>query len=577
MKLVTEFFANVPYIALFAAITIGVWIGKPSFKGISLGSVGGTLVAAVAIGQWHFSIPGPFNDIMFALFIYSIGYVAGPSFVHAFSRKAWRQVAQATFIAATALVTVFVCAYFARLDLGTAAGLASGAVTQSAIIGTAGSAIQALHVSADAKAALADNVTIAYAITYLFGTLGAILMITYVSPLIARQSLRAAAKEIEDQLSGGQPLAAGEFLELAPSVARAYQVSADHQQTLSVAEAAMGPDVAIVRLVRAKIIVDIVADTALQTGDKVLVVGKRDELLKNAGSILGIEITSLAGQAALGESLDVVVTKRHLNHKTIAELPAEVPRASFHGVHLVSITRSGQQMPLHPGTQVHTGDTIRMIGLSGDVERLGKLLGYIEKPSDSTDYVWLGLGIIAGILLGMVHVPIGAGVILSLGTGGGCMFSGLVFGYLRSLRPTFGQLPSSSADFLKNFGLIAFIAVVGLEAGPKALQSVQEHGWTLVYLGAIVTIVPILAAQLFGVYALRGDLKNAQLLAGSIAGGRSCTAALGSVMTVSNSNVAMGTYPVTYTLAQIYLTLFGPIIVSVMATWGTWATAVPIH
>ena len=562
---------------MFAAITLGVWIGRPSFKGISLGSVGGTLVAAVAIGQWHFSIPGPFKDIMFALFIYSIGYVAGPSFVHAFSRKAWRQVVQATFIAVVALLTVLICAYAAGLDIGTAAGLASGAVTQSAIIGTASSAIQALHVSSAVKTSLVNNVAIAYAITYLFGTLGAILMITYVSPLVARQSLRAATKEIEDRLSGGQTLEAGEFLELQPSVARAYQISAANQQPLSAVEKSIGPDVAILRVVRAKAIVDVATDPVLQSGDQVLVVGKRDELLKNAGSVLGSEITSLAGQAALGESLDVVLTKRRLNHKTLAELPRELPRTSFHGIHLVSITRSAQKVPLHPGTEVHTGDTIRMIGLSGDVERLGKLLGYIEKPSDSTDYVWLGLGIIAGILLGMVHVPIGAGVVLSLGTGGGCMFSGLVFGYLRSLRPTFGQLPSSSADFLKNFGLIAFIAVVGLEAGPKALQTIQQHGWTLVYLGAIVTLVPIIAAQLLGVYVLRGDLKNSQLLAGSIAGGRSCTAALGSVMSVSNSNVAMHTYPVTYTLAQIYLTLFGPVIVSVMATWGTWTTTLPLH
>lgn len=577
MKLVTELFAHVPYIALFAAIALGVWIGRPSYKGISLGSVGGTLVAAVAIGQWHFDIPGPFKEIMFALFIYSIGYVAGPSFVHAFSRKAWRQVVQATFIAVVALATVLICAYVWKLDLGTAAGLASGAVTQSAIIGTASSAIQALQVSAATKTELIDNVAIAYAITYLFGTLGAILLVTYVSPIIARQSLVAGAKEIEGRLEGPQTLSSGEFLELQPSVARAYQVSSANQKPISVVEKMIGPDVAVLRIVRAKVIVDITGDPTLQTGDQVLVTGQRDELLKNAENVLGSEITSLTGQAALGESLDVVITNKRLNHLTLAEIPRKVPKATFHGTHLVSITRAGQKVPVHPGTEVHTGDTVRLIGLTGDAERLGKFLGYIEKPSDSTDYVSLGLGIIAGILLGMVHVPIGAGVVLSLGTGGGCMFSGLVFGYLRSLHPTFGQLPSSTADFLKNFGLIAFIAVVGLEAGPKALASIQQHGWTLVYLGAIVTIVPIVAAQLLGVYVLRGDLKNSQLLAGSIAGGRSCTASLGSVMSVSNSNVAMHTYPVTYTLAQIFLTLFGPIIVALMATWGTWTTTLPTH
>lgn len=565
MNPVNNFFSGVPYIALFAVIAFGVWIGKPSIRGVSLGSVGGTLVAAVAIGQWHFAIPGPFKEIMFALFIYSIGYMTGPGFVHAFSRKAWRQVVQASFIAAVALATVLVLAYAYRLDLGTAAGMASGGITQSAVIGTASSAIQALNLPPAAKTALDDNIVIAYSITYLFGTLGAILLVTYASPLIARQTLVAAAKEIEDRVSGAPELSAGQFLELPPSVVRAFRVSAADGKTVSAVEREIGADVAILRVVRGRDVLDISADPTLRGRDQLLLSGRREELLQKATSAIGEEIASLVGQTALGEVLDVVVTNRRFKHLPLSEVGAALKKGSFHGVHLVSITRSGQKVPLGPGAELHMGDTMRLIGLKGNVEPLGKELGYIERPSDTTDYVWLGFGIIVGILIGMVHVPIGAGVTISLGTGGGCMFSGLLFGYLRSWHPTFGELPSATADFLKNFGLIAFIAVVGLQAGPKAFETVREHGWTLVYLGAIVTIVPIVAAQLLGAYVLRGDLKNAQLLAGSIAGGRSCTASLGSVMSVSHSNVSMHTYPVTYTLAQIYLTLFGPLIVAIMS------------
>ena len=271
--------------------------------------------------------------------------------------------------------------------------MTSGAITQSAVLGTASSAIQSLNLPAAVKTTLEDNTVVAYSITYLFGTLGAILMITYVSPFIARQSLAAAAKEIEDQLSGGADMASGQFLELPPSVARAYQVSTAAGQRLSAIEQAIGPDIAILRVVRAKIIVDISADPALQDGDQVLVTGKRDELLKQAATVIGGEITSLAGQAALGELLDVVVTNKRMNHKTLAEIPKEMPKASFHGIHIVSITRTGQKIPEHPGTEIYTGDTIRLIGLSGDAERLGKLMGYIEKPSDTTDYVWLAVGL----------------------------------------------------------------------------------------------------------------------------------------------------------------------------------------
>ena len=567
---------SVPYIALFAAIAIGVWIGKPSFKGVSLGSVAGTLVAAVAIGQWHFAIPGPFKAIMFALFIYSIGYVAGPSFVHAFNKKAWRQVVQATFIAAIALATVLILSYVYKLDLGTASGLASGAITQSAVIGTASGAIQSLDLPSATKTALEDNIAIAYSITYLFGTLGAILLITYVSPFIAKQTLVAGAKELEDRHRVGEmKISTGQFPELPGTVARAYTVSFGDKKRVSTIEQSVGPDVAIVRVVRAKVVIDLTADPVLQAGDQVLVVGKRSELLQGMETHVGPEISSLAGQAALGESLNVVVTNKKLNHKKLSEITDILPKGSFHRIHLASITRAGQAVAILPGIEVHTGDTMKLIGLAEDTERLAKQIGYIERPSGSTDYIWLSLGIIAGILIGLVHIPIGAGVKIALGTGGGCMFSGLLFGYLRSLHPTFGQLPTATANFMKNFGLIAFIAVVGLSAGPKAFATIQQQGWTLVYLGAIVTIVPIVAAQIFGAYVLRGDLKNSQLLAGSIAGGRSCTAALGSVMTVSNSNAAMLAYPVTYTLAQIYLTLFGPVIVAIMSSWGQWAVTLP--
>jgi AspT/YidE/YbjL antiporter-like protein len=336
-------------------------------------------------------------------------------------------------------------------------------------------------------------------------------------------------------------------------------------------EAHRGPDVAIIRVLRAKAVIDPTTDPVLHTDDQVLVVSKRSELLQRVETIVGSEIASRVGQAALGESVNAVVTNKRLKHKTLAEIADVFPKESFHGIHLASITRTGQTVPILPGTDIHTGDTLRLVGLADHTETLVKLIGYCEKPSDATDYVWLSAGVIVGILIGLVKIPIGAGVRIALETSGGCMVAGLLFGYLRSLHPTFGQLPSSTADFMKNFGLIAFIAVVGLSAGPKAFVTIQQQGWTLMYLGAIVTIVPIVAAQLFGAYVLRGDLKNSQLLAGSIAGGRSCTAALGSVMTASGSNAAMLTYPVTYTIAQVYLTLFGPVIVAIMSSWGPWA------
>nr|WP_294548869.1 aspartate-alanine antiporter [uncultured Rhodopila sp.] len=561
---------SVPYIALFASMAAGYWIGKFSWKNISLGAVAGTLLAAVIIGQFDFAIPGPFKSIMFALFIYAIGYQAGPAFFHSFNKSAWREVVLATFLAGAALATVLACAYFGKLNLGLAAGLASGALTQSAVIGTAQGAIAALPLPAEIKATLDSDVAIAYAVTYLFGTFGAIMLVAYGTPLIARQSLKAGSQLVEAQLSGGNSnLKPGEFFELAPYVARAIAVEAGAGKSVSALERIIG-DVAITRVVRNEHATDVAGDTVLAEGDQVLVLGNRQDVVEKATTAIGHEIPTLSGISAVGDALDVVVTNKALKGKKLSELPSVLGAKALHGIHILSLTRSGQRAPLLPNTQIVIGDTLRLVGISSDVYAVSRKIGYPEVDADKTDYVWLALGIAVGILIGLITIPLGP-ISLSLGTGGGCVFSGLIFGWLRSRDPVFGQLPSATAGFLKSFGLCAFIGVVGLEAGPRAIATLAHSGPAILLFGVIVTVVPIIATQIFGAYVLRGQFTNSALLAGGLAGSRSCTASLGAVIPISGSNAAMLTYPVTYTLAQIYLTLFGPLIVAIMHGWGGFA------
>jgi len=381
---------TVPYIALFAAIGIGVLIGKPSFKGVSLGPVAGTLIAAVVIGQWHFDIAGPFKAVMFALFIYSIGYVAGPGFVHAFSRKAWRQLVQATFIAAVALGTALGLAYVYKLDLGTAAGFTSGAVTQSAIIGTASGAIQGLNLPAATKTALEDNIAIAYSITYLFGTLGAILLITYVGPLIARQTLVAGAKALEDRDRGGaSKFEDGTFPEFPPNVERAYTTSIGGKRPVSAVERAIGPGVSVIQVMRAKAAMAMAGDLILLDGDEVLVEGPRAAIVQKAATVIGPESSALTGTEPVGESLNAVITNRALNHKTLAGCKEALPPGSFHGIRVTGLIRTGQSVAILPVTELRTGDTVTLTGTKELTETLGKLIGYIEKPASGTDYIWM--------------------------------------------------------------------------------------------------------------------------------------------------------------------------------------------
>lgn len=147
----------------------------------------------------------------------------------------------------------------------------------------------------------------------------------------------------------------------------------------------------------------------------------------------------------------------------------------MHGVSVRRIKRAGIDIPVFAQTMVDSGDTLELVGLKKEVETAAKQLGYIDRPTNATDMVFVGIGILIGGVIGALAIHIG-GVPISLSTSGGALIAGLVFGWLRSKHPTFGQIPESSLWVLNNVGLNMFIAVVGISAGPSFIQGLKEVG-----------------------------------------------------------------------------------------------------
>jgi AspT/YidE/YbjL antiporter-like protein len=157
----------------------------------------------------------------------------------------------------------------------------------------------------------------------------------------------------------------------------------------------------------------------------------------------------------------------------------------------------------------------------------------------------------------MLGVPF-RGASLGLGTGGGCLIAGLVFGWLRARRPTFGQLPAAAALYLKDFGLAVFVACIGLATGPEALKQIVRYGAALPVAGIAVSVVPGLVALYYGKYVLK---MHPVILCGALCGRQASTPALNAVTLAANSNVPVLGYTVPYTIANVLLTLAGPIVV----------------
>ena len=227
------------------------------------------------------------------------------------------------------------------------------------------------------------------------------------------------------------------------------------------------------------------------------------------------------------------------------------------GIALEKLIRGAEEIPFTLETTVQRGDLLRIVGAKQHVERIGKILGYIERPSSETDVVFVGLGILVGGLIGLLSVRVG-GLPLSLTASGGALIMGLVFGWLRSVRPTFGRIPEPALWVFDTVGLAVFIAVIGLNTGPGFVAALRATGPSLLLIGFLVALTPHATALLFGRYVLN---MNPVILLGACAGAGTSTAALRSIQDEAGSKLPALGYTVPYAVGNILLTAWGPVIV----------------
>jgi aspartate-alanine antiporter len=561
MDLIHSIFHKSPEIALFLSLAVGYFIGQIKFGKFQLGGVGGSLLAAVVISQAGVSIDSGVKAVMFAVFIYAVGYDSGPGFFNSLNRKTLREIAMALFLAISALVTVIICAKIFHLNKGLAAGLAGGALTQSAIIGTAGDAIARLGLPADEVKSLQSDVAIAYAVTYVFGSLGAIIVCVNILPKFMGRDLRSAALDAEAKLAGGTPSRApGQLAALPELVGRVFRVGPAAGRKVSEIEMAAQDFVSIEKIRRAGKEIEPGPNVVLAADDVVLVVGRREGMVPIAPKI-GTEISDVTDVSAVMQTRQAVFTAKGLNHTTIQKVRETVDRDLRHGVFLESITRVGQPVPILPETKLEHGDVMTYFGSAKDTKRAVAATGYELPYSIKTDFIYMGVGMVIGLLIGLVVVNIG-GVPLTLGSGGGCLLAGLVFGWMRGKHPMYGVMPPAASRLLQDFGLAAFVSVVGLNSGLQAVTTIKQLGVTIFLLGVVVTLVPLLLTMLFGRYVLRYD--NAAILAGALSGSRSANPAFGGVLDKAESAVPTVPFAITYAIANVLLTLLGPLVVGLV-------------
>jgi len=551
-----------PEIAIFLTLAIGYYFGKFTFKGIGLGSVTATLLAGVLIGQIGITISQPLKATVFLLFLFAVGYGVGPQFVRGVAKDGVPQALFTVVQCVLSLVVPVAIVKFVGYNLGYAAGFYSGSQTLSAAMGLSTDAINRLGLAADQAKQLIDSMPVAYAVTYMFGTMGSAIVIALLGPKLLRINLEAACKEYEEKNGGtkelGGPGTAWHRWEV-----RAFRVQPGGKAIgLRVTEAeALVPDarVFILRLRRGGTIEDAAADAVLQEGDVLAVVGARQVIVSLTGAGAK-EVDDPELLSVPVEGVDVYVTNKAVDGKTLAEL-AGLPGAR--GVFLRKITRgaTATSIPILPNTQIQRGDILTLVGRTQDTTAAAKLVGVADRPTDVADVAFMAAGIVIGALIGALVWKVG-GVPLTLSTAGGALVSGLICGWLRSVRPKFGRIPTPTLWFMNSVGLNIFIAIVGISAGPSFVNGLRTQGIGLFLWGAVATTVPLVLGMFIGKYLFR---FHDALLLGIVSGARTTTASLGLVCDIGKSQVPALGYSVTYAVGNTLLTIWGMVVIMLLS------------
>jgi putative transport protein len=554
--------AAYPELTVFLALGIGFGIGPRKLGGFALGSVTATLVAGILIGQLGITVGGPIKAAFFLLFLFAVGYGVGPQFFRGIGKEGPRQIVFSLIVLAFCLLVPVICAWVAGLEIGYASGLYAGSQTISASIGVASDQIARLGLTAAEAKSQSDAIPIGYAVTYIFGTIGSAVLLAQLGPTLIGVDLAAACAEYERSLGGGvvgfEPgvLSAYRAIEL-----RAYAIDSDsHMTGRPVRE--LFPDLRIFveRVRHGDRLIEADGSTVLFAGDIAAISGPRQALIERVDPLA----REVGDQGLLNvpvTAVDVFVTNKTVNGKTLREL-ADLPFAR--GVYLRRITRNMVEIPVLPDMEILRGDILTLAGSTRHVETAVAALGYADRPLEATDLMTVGGGIAVGALIGAVSVNWG-GIPIGLSTSGGALLAGLLLGYLRAIRPTFGRIPPSALALMNTLGLNVFIAIVGINAGPGFATGLQQVGLSLFIWGIVATSLPLLIAILLGHHVFK---FHPAILFGVCAGVRTTTAALGMIQDAAKSKVPALGYGMPYAIGNTLLTIFGMAVVLLSSRFG---------
>jgi len=532
-----------PELVLFVLLTLAYLIGNIRIGKLDLGAPPGMLIAGLVFGYLGFEIFPGIETIGLFLFLYAVAFQAGPAFFTVVLADGAKYVG----LAAIATIAGFVAAYSANLifhfDPGVTTGLLAGSLTSPAGVAAAleTAAGGNLGDSQVPVQTIMRNISAVYAVTYLIGDVGVILLARSLPGWfrfdLRAESARAAAEKNVVEADGSLAHYPWSL------TLRAYKVNKPDMVGKTIEELQQVTQCSILRHKRNDLLIDLRRDGQVQLGDRLSVWGKveHQDLLDD---LFGAEV---ADQDLLTDKIanyEVTVTQPRAVGKTIQELEITQQYACY----LTRVTRAGIDLALTPNLQIARGDVLMLSGTQSHLDELAEKLGYVERNVNATDLVTFAAGVVTGFLIGQIQIQVG-GIDIGLGTAGGLLLVGLILGYLRSIHPTFGRVPPATLWVFRELGLLLFLAGVGVDGGHGLATALSASGPLVLLCSVVVATLPIIVAFLYGRHVLK---MNPALLLGAVTGSVTCTPAMAAVSEDARSSIPTIGYAGTYAFATVF-------------------------
>jgi len=547
-----------PFILLFLTVGLAIWIGRQTIAGYGLGMVAAAIVVGCGLSVWAsvYGVKLELNNftksMFYYLFMYGVGLRVGPSFVNSLGGDGLRFTGLAVVSCVIGLALVVVGAQLLDLPPGAAGGILAGSQTMSAAIGSAEEAVNAGVVAlppGTTPEQVSSMIALSYGITYIWGTVGIILITKYL-PTWWGVDARTAARdyEVKHGVASGDAPALSAW---SPGGVRAYRLENGEWDGKPIgALLRANPEYRVVNVVRNGGKLGVSDDLVLQLGDVVALGGRRETMTEKMG-LIGPEVSDRQALDIPLDQAEILVTNRDmlkLTHRELRALP------DVNQIQLVKLERGGVNLPIGTDTVLQRMDVLTLVGLKDAVSRVGALFGRVVRPSTATDLLTLSIGMVLGFLIGAIQFP-AFGASIGLGNAGGLLVSGVIISSLSSRLRFFGNTPNAARNVLEDLGLVVFVAIVGINAGNSLLTQLTGLLAVKIFLvGFIACSVPPVIVWAIGYHVFK---MNPAVLMGGVAGARSHSGPCREAAVEIQSNVPWIGFPVAYAVSGVLLTVFG--------------------